>query len=302
MNLKKSKIMKSIAKRISLIAAISLVTVSVVKGQDGAELYKAKCAACHSVGANRLVGPGLAGINEKRSQEWLVSWIKDSQAFIASGDADAIAIFEEYNKSPMIPFTDMSDEEIIAVLDYVKSESPSDVASEETAVEDAGEEMAVVAVEVTADDIKNGELLFTGAKRFKNGGPSCITCHNVTNDNIMAGGLLAKDLTNVHERLGNAGVVGIVSAPPFPAMVTSYGNNPIEEDEVMQLAAFFSYADKVSENQNVNDGYIMFAGGGIAGLIIILIIISILWAGRKKGSTKDDYFVRHVKGNDSVES
>ncbi len=291
--------MKSIAKRISLVATLSLITTMSVNAQDGEALFKAKCTACHSVGTKKLVGPGLAGISDKRTQEWLVSWIKDSQAMIASGDADAVAIFEEYNKSPMIPFADMSDEEIIAMLDYIEAENSG---GDATASEPEAPAEPEAPIEYSAADFEAGKMLFTGTKRFEKGGPSCIVCHNVTNDDVMVGGLLAKDLTNVYERLGDAGVSGIVSAPPFPAMVKSYGNNPLNEEEVKQLTAFFKYADEVSETQQKRSGFKLIAGGGIVGLIIILGLVSILWSNRKKESTKKDIFSRQLKGNDSVES
>ena len=76
-------------------------------GQDagdpakGKDLFKGNCAACHKL-EGKLVGPPLGGITEKKSAEWLHKWIKNSQALIAAGDKDAIAIFEEYNKVPMI--------------------------------------------------------------------------------------------------------------------------------------------------------------------------------------------------------
>lgn len=291
--------MKSIAKSISFVAALSLVTSFGTYAQDGAALFKAKCSACHKVDGTRMVGPGLAGVNEKRSQDWLINWIRDSQAFIASGDADAIAIFEEYNKSPMIPFADMSDEEIIAILDYIKAENDGGGAVAEETEKPAE---PVAPVNYTAADVKAGQHLFTGEERFENGGPSCVTCHNVTNNEVIPGGLLAKDLTNVYERLGDAGIKGIVSAPPFPAMVNSYGNHPLTDGEIHQLAAFFKYADEVSESQVKASGYQMFLGGGAAGLIIILVLISVLWNNRKKESTKKDIFSRQLKGNDSVES
>jgi len=86
--------------------------------QDGKKLFKANCAACHSVGSNKVVGPGLAGINEKREKEWLHKWIKNSGELIASGDADANEIFEEYNKLPMPP-QPVDDAQIDAILEYI---------------------------------------------------------------------------------------------------------------------------------------------------------------------------------------
>jgi mono/diheme cytochrome c family protein len=288
--------MKSIATRITLITALVLISVINVNAQDGAALFKAKCAACHTVGTNKLVGPGLAGINEKRSQEWLLKWIKDAPAFIASGDADAIAVFEEYNKTPMLPFPDMSDADIIAVLDFIKGDDAAVATTSEVVTE------PVEPTIYSKEDIEIGKQLYAGTKNFKNGGPLCISCHNVTNDNILPGGLLAKDLTNVYERLGDAGIVGILNAPPFPAMANSYGDKQLTEDEVRQLTAFFKYANDVSDTQTKNNGFTLFAGGGIAGLFLILILISILWSNRKKESTKKTIFGRQLKGNDSIES
>ena len=239
----------------------------------------------------------MAGINEKRSQEWLLNWIKDSQAFIKTGDKDANAVFEENAKVIMIPFPDLSDADIIAILDYLKGDGNAVAATtSDTPAE------SVAPIEYSIADVEMGKQLFSGKKRLSNDGPICVTCHNVTNNDIIPGGLLAKDLTNVYSRLGDAGIVGILNAPPFPAMANSYKNNQITEDEVRQLTAFFKYADQVSPSQTPNNGYMMVAGGGIVGLLLILGIISILWNNRKKESTKKDIFSRQLKGRDSVES
>ena len=299
LRIKKSKTMKSIARRISILITLGLVASIGANAQDGGELFKAKCSACHRVDARRVVGPGLEGINEKRTQEWLLTWIKDSQAMIAAGDADAIAIYEEYNKSPMIAFADMTDEEIIAVLAYVDEQNAGSGA---VAVEGEGEEAVVEIAAYTEEEAENGKLLFSGKKGFENGGPSCIVCHNVTNNDVMVGGLLAKDLTNVYERMGDAGVSAIVSSPPFPAMAKSYAGKSLTETEVRELTAFFKVADKVSATQDQRSGFGLVVGGGLVGLVIILGLVSILWNNRKKESTKKDIFSRQIKGNDSIES
>lgn len=83
----------------------------------GKELFNANCAACHQLD-KKLVGPPLQKIGEKRDQKWLIKWIKDSQALINSGDKDAIAIFEEYNKIPMLAFPNLSNQDIIDMLAY----------------------------------------------------------------------------------------------------------------------------------------------------------------------------------------
>lgn len=85
----------------------------------GETLFKTNCAACHRMDDQKLVGPGLAGINNKRSEEWLLKWIRNSQELIKSGDADAIAVYEEYNKTPMIAYDMFSDDEIKSILTYI---------------------------------------------------------------------------------------------------------------------------------------------------------------------------------------
>jgi len=83
----------------------------------GKGLYNANCAACHKLD-KKLIGPALEGISERRTKEWLHAWIKDNNALRASGDADAIAIYEEFNKMPMTAYPQLSDQDIDDILAY----------------------------------------------------------------------------------------------------------------------------------------------------------------------------------------
>lgn len=106
----------------SLVLLFAVATLHAQDVKEGEKIFKAKCTSCHKVD-RKVVGPALKGITETKSEEWLIKWIKNSQALIASGDKDAIAIFEEYNKSVMTSFTDLSDDQIKSVLAYIKAES-----------------------------------------------------------------------------------------------------------------------------------------------------------------------------------
>lgn len=267
-----------------------------IMAQNGEALYKQNCAACHRIDKKRMVGPGLEGINQKRTEEWLISWIKNSQNLIKSGDADAVAIYEEYNKVMMTPFEHLTDAELKAILSYIPGEAAPATAGVAEQVPAEPEQPIVY----TPEEAELGKLLFTGAKAFKNGGQSCISCHNVTNDAVIAGGLLAKDLTNVYSRMGDAGISGIVSAPPFPAMASAYGNNAITEEEVKQLNAFFKFSDETSATQQRSMGYDILIVGGIIGLVTWLIIIAIIWNKRKREMVKKDIFKRQLRGKDSI--
>jgi len=90
--------------------------------QDGAALFKQNCASCHSLGKNKLTGPGLEGVTKRvPSEEWLHKWIKNNKAVIASGDAYAKKIYEEFNKAEMTTFEHLSDAEIASIIELIKN-------------------------------------------------------------------------------------------------------------------------------------------------------------------------------------
>ncbi|MBW1294681.1 c-type cytochrome [Aquimarina litoralis] len=84
----------------------------------GEALFKSLCAACHKR-YKKMTGPALFGVTERRDKEWLYSWIKNSAAMIASGDADAVALFEEYKRTPMNAFPQLTNTDIDNILAYV---------------------------------------------------------------------------------------------------------------------------------------------------------------------------------------
>ena len=83
----------------------------------GKKIFNANCASCHKL-EGKLIGPALGKVEDRRTNEWLKAWIKDNAALRASGDADAKAIFDEYNGSVMTAFPQLSDSDIDAILAY----------------------------------------------------------------------------------------------------------------------------------------------------------------------------------------
>jgi len=104
--------------RFYFILILGIIAYPLVAQDSGESIFKANCTACHSIGKTRLVGPGLEGVTDKYEDAWLKKWILNSQAFIASGDERAIAIYEEYNKVAMQSF-DFSDQELDSLLSYL---------------------------------------------------------------------------------------------------------------------------------------------------------------------------------------
>ena len=104
----------------------------------GKEIFNTLCAACHKLDGNSI-GPPLRGVGERRDTEWLHEWIRNSQALIASGDEQAVEIFNEYNQVAMPPFPQLSDVDIDNILAYVNAPKP---VPQEKAVSAAGGDAA----------------------------------------------------------------------------------------------------------------------------------------------------------------
>ena len=102
-----------------LLLILGFNTYHVSSQESGESIFKANCTACHTMGSQRLVGPGLEGVTSKHSKEWLKKWINNSAEMIASGDEAAVAIYEEYNKQAMQAFY-FSDEEFESLYAYLK--------------------------------------------------------------------------------------------------------------------------------------------------------------------------------------
>jgi cytochrome c2 len=282
-----------------LILAIALIfLVNTVKAQDGEQLFQ-QCKACHTIGQGKLLGPDLLDISKKRDAQWLKNFIKSSQTMIKIGDADAVALFEEYNKLPMLDYN-LPDGDINAIVKYIDSFSTSD--SEDGATSSAADSLAAVkAAEYlasidTEENVARGKALFQGERNFKNGGASCVSCHHVNAADMVQGGLIAADLTNTFSRIGGlAGIKGIIDFPPYPAMKDAYQHAALTEEESVQLQVFLMRADKngiVSET-SISD----LMKQGIFGVVILLLVISLVWFKRKKRSVNYQIIKRQRRFN-----
>ena len=83
----------------------------------GKELFNSNCAACHKLDA-KATGPALRGVANKHEMPWLYKWINNSSAMIKSGDAAAVKVYEENNKSVMTAFPQLSTTDIDNIIAY----------------------------------------------------------------------------------------------------------------------------------------------------------------------------------------
>jgi len=90
--------------------------------EEGKALFTARCAACHNINKT-LTGPALAGVDQRRSIDWIISFVQSSQSVIKKGDTAAVALFEKFNKIQMPDHADLSGDNIKNIVEYIKKES-----------------------------------------------------------------------------------------------------------------------------------------------------------------------------------
>lgn len=283
------------ARRISALGVLAIAVwlgpVSDGRAQ-GKQIFQTHCAGCHSIGGGRLVGPDLAGIHAKRPQAWLERFVKSSQSMIKSGDADANAVFNEFNQFPM-PDVAISDSQIREVLDYIKVTSAGAGTTGPSGVK-AGEPPAEKVATATKEDIFKGQEMFQGKVRFEQGGPACNACHNVNYPDVIGQGILAKELTTVFSKMGGTGVRAILGSAPFPVMEAAYKNKALTDVEIFSLVAFLQDADRRKPQRPRDYGIGLFISG-VIGAIVLFGFYSLLWLRRKKGSVNQAIYDRQVR-------
>ena len=251
---------------------------------DGQAIFEARCVACHSTGPDRLVGPGLEGVLSRRDRAWLKRFIMEPDRMLASDDSIAAELLQEY-LLPM-PNFGVTDAEAEAILTFLGGGgTPVGTTTPQPAPAPAAAE----------DQIVLGQDLFQGKTRLSNGGQTCNSCHDVTSDAVIGGGVLAAELTTVFSRLGGPGVRAILGSPPFPVMQRAYQDKPLTEEEVMALVGFLQRFDEAGALHQPSDYGIKLFGAGLLGVVILLGLYTLAWSGRLRGSVNQSIYDRQVK-------
>lgn len=98
----------------------------------GKTVFNANCKQCHKLD-QKSVGPALRGISDRQSIAWAKSFIKNSQAVIASGDSYAAALYKEYNNTVMPSHEFLADGDLDNLLAYIEYGDKADPAAATTA-------------------------------------------------------------------------------------------------------------------------------------------------------------------------
>jgi mono/diheme cytochrome c family protein len=240
-----------------------------------AVMFGKKCGSCHTLGEGDRTGPDLLGATTRRQGPWLRDFIRAPGAKIDAGDPVANELLRKFKdvRMPDQPFTDA---ELDGILAYI---------AECTAKGGCRLVLGKVkhASEATAADVARGRRIFAGSEPLQAGGPACLSCHNVRGAGLIGGGTLAKDLTFVYARLGDAGVTSSLEATPFPLMKDIYVRRPLAADEAFALKAYFADAAKDGTPPAGDSNFLYL---GFVGLCASLGTIGAIWHGRLRGVRK----------------
>lgn len=117
---------KPLISQLLMLVFFSFASVNLMAQADldaGKKLFKANCAVCHNKNMKgKSTGPALGGTQERweGKEDVLYAWIRNSAAVIASGDAYAVKMFNDNNKTPMSAFPNLTDDDIVNLLGYIK--------------------------------------------------------------------------------------------------------------------------------------------------------------------------------------
>lgn len=248
-----------------IVAMYPFVSSSLGFAQDAASFYKRNCAACHSIGGGRLLGPDLKGVESRKDRKWLTQFLQDPKVTLAAGDPYGKQILAEA-KGMVMPKVNGVDEAMAgALLDYIAG---------------GGKTAAYVAEPpLTAVDAAKGQALITGRERLTNGGTPCAACHAFAGlEGAAGGGELGPDLTNEFTRLGGRkGLTMWLSAPPTPTMQAIYSKHPLKAEEITAIAAWLRNQPK---NKHAVRAHLWLATLGPCGCVAALLLMGAFWSKR----------------------
>lgn len=99
----------------------------------GESIYQMKCAACHKLTDQRVVGPGWAGITNRRKPEWIMNMITNVDIMLAE-DPEAQKLLEEC--LTRMPNQNVSVGDARDILEFMRKNDAEKVGERDQAVEE----------------------------------------------------------------------------------------------------------------------------------------------------------------------
>lgn len=87
----------------------------------GKQLFASKgCNACHNITEQRSVGPGLKGVTQRRTKEWIIAMTINPDSML-NNDPIAKQLLKEYNNVRMVLVQPVNKQEAEAIYEYLKT-------------------------------------------------------------------------------------------------------------------------------------------------------------------------------------
>ena len=83
----------------------------------GKNVYEVKCASCHKLSDEKLVGPGWKGVTDRRTPEWIMNFVTNTEEML-SKDTAAQNMLEVC--LVQMPNQGLSDDDARAVLEFMR--------------------------------------------------------------------------------------------------------------------------------------------------------------------------------------
>lgn len=93
-----------------------------VATDEGAQLYRTRCASCHAIGGGDGLGPDLLMVSSRRSPEWLARFIREPDKMLAEKDPIATPMVVKFRNLPM-PTLQLSQKNVAELLAFIDLES-----------------------------------------------------------------------------------------------------------------------------------------------------------------------------------
>ncbi|MFN8657402.1 MAG: c-type cytochrome [Candidatus Obscuribacterales bacterium] len=250
-----------------LTALTTLIIVSTVSAEDGANIFTAKCAGCHTVGKGQLVGPDLLNSKDKDAAEVKASVTRmQTQAGpLTSQEIDALVQFiksggEADAEKPAAPETSRNANKPASTTPGTASGTTTATATEN-------------------GDAEEGKRIFMGAQSLKNGGMACAACHAVEG---VGNKNLGPDLSAIGGKMNEQALLMACEKTPYKVMKNAYKNCPVTHEEALDLTAFLlMQKGQISSTSALN---VEIAGAAAAAVLVGAIAFGYR---HRKGSARD---------------
>ena len=212
---------------VSVVFAAGVLPARAAHAFDAKKIFNQRCTACHTFGKGVKVGPDLKGVTVRRQRPWLLKFVRSSQQVIAGGDPVANELFRTFKRQRMPDWTDLSPQDVNAILDWLAVDGPDQKPADERDAELA-----------TAADITRARALFDGRTPLADGGLACAACHTVRDHGRRVGGTLGPDLTDTYLRYRDRALTLVLRHPCTPRQPELGSGRYLESAEAFALKAY----------------------------------------------------------------